>query len=248
MKTTSRTCRWVRRRLPLLVGGELAVAERRRVERHLIGCPACRGRRDASKQSLSVLRDVAALGPIAPGFRAGGDRPSVWPALARQIRESRHRPDRLFRWDWARSWSLRAVQAQPVLGFALIAAALVVALGWMGWSGRSGPVEAAHPATGLGAEIPIATAPISPSPRSNPADPTLAGHDSIYATLDDFEAPIARPERRASALPDGETSRGLAIVKPGSNPFQPPLSLRLDYDLDWGTLSAPAQQDTQRAY
>jgi anti-sigma factor RsiW len=77
-------CRWVRHRLPLLAGGELGVEDRRRVERHMIGCPDCRDRREGSRSALSALRAVAGISP------ARVDAPSLWPALARQIRESRH--------------------------------------------------------------------------------------------------------------------------------------------------------------
>jgi len=241
METTSRTCRWVSQRLPLLVGGDLVVSERRRVERHLIGCPACQDRRDASEQSLSILHDIASLGPVASGSQVGGDRSSVWPALARQIRESRHRPDRSSGWDWGRSWRLWNLQAQPVVGFGLIAGTLILGLGWIGLSGRSGPVEVARPAIVANPKALIVAAPVPPPTRLDPPDP-------IFTILDDFEVPVAQPERRASALPDGEALRGLAILKPGVNPFQSPLSLRLDYDLDWGTLSSPVQQDTHRAY
>ena len=78
-------CRWVRDRLPLVAGDELPGLERRRVERHLIGCPNCRRRRTALTGVLNVLHAAAA--PAAIG--AGPDAPSLWPALARQIRESR---------------------------------------------------------------------------------------------------------------------------------------------------------------
>ena len=35
-------CAWVRDRLPLLAGDDWLGPDRRRVERHLIGCPTCR--------------------------------------------------------------------------------------------------------------------------------------------------------------------------------------------------------------
>jgi len=73
-------CRWVRHRLPLLAGGELAVEERRKVERHLIGCPGCRDRCDASTGALAALRSFAEESPADAGA------PSLWPALALQIR------------------------------------------------------------------------------------------------------------------------------------------------------------------
>jgi anti-sigma factor RsiW len=76
-------CHWVRDRLPLLVGDDLRGVDRRRVERHLIGCPQCRQHQAALGQSLEILRTAAATSP------AESDAPSLWPALARQIRESR---------------------------------------------------------------------------------------------------------------------------------------------------------------
>jgi hypothetical protein len=76
-------CHWVRDRLPLLVGNDLRGIDRRRVERHLIGCPQCRQHQSALGQSLKALRAVAITSPVAP------DAPSLWPALSRQIRESR---------------------------------------------------------------------------------------------------------------------------------------------------------------
>ena len=76
-------CKWVRDRLPLLAGDELVGAERRRVERHLIGCPRCRAHRVALGHALEVLHAAAAESPTGAGV------PSLWPALARQIRESR---------------------------------------------------------------------------------------------------------------------------------------------------------------
>jgi anti-sigma factor RsiW len=76
-------CHWVRDRLPLLVGDDLRGLDRRRVERHLIGCPQCRQHQAALVQTLEILRTAAAASP------AQSDAPSLWPALARQIRESR---------------------------------------------------------------------------------------------------------------------------------------------------------------
>ncbi len=76
-------CKWVRDRLPLLAGGELLGLERRRVERHLIGCARCRDHRAALSNALDVLHAAAGVLPSTP------DAPSLWPALARQIQESR---------------------------------------------------------------------------------------------------------------------------------------------------------------
>jgi len=104
-------CRWVRHRLPLLAGGELGVEERRRVERHMIGCPDCRDRREGSEDALAALRAASAFSP------ARADAPSIWPALARQIRESRHDSPRssFFRPEWPRFDSA----LWPAMGLAL---------------------------------------------------------------------------------------------------------------------------------
>ena len=80
-----RHCRWVRRRLPLLSGGELAVDEQRRVERHLIGCRVCQAERDGVAHSHDVLQAFRlASRPVE------SEPASLWPALATQIRRSRH--------------------------------------------------------------------------------------------------------------------------------------------------------------
>ncbi len=80
-------CRWVRDRLPLLAGDDLVGPDRRRVESHLVGCPQCRRRRVALGRALLALETASASSPARP------DAPSLWPDLARQIRESR-RPHR----------------------------------------------------------------------------------------------------------------------------------------------------------
>jgi hypothetical protein len=104
-------CKWVRDRLPLLAGDELFGAERRRVERHLIGCPQCRAHRAALANALGVLHAASGESP------ARADAPSLWPGLARQIRESR-RPASAPAWPFGRNWPRLA-----------LAAVLLVALG-----------------------------------------------------------------------------------------------------------------------
>ncbi len=130
-------CRWVRHRLPLLAGGELGVEERRRVERHLIGCPGCRDRRDASSNALDALRSLAGESPVP------ADSPSVWPSLARQIRQSRHASARP---AW---WELPPARPWPAFGLALGLGVVVVA-GLAKPSPR--PTEATPPAVAV--EIP----------------------------------------------------------------------------------------------
>ncbi len=108
-------CRWVRHRLPLLAGGELGVEERRRVERHLIGCPGCRDRRASSASALDALRAFAGEAP------APDASPSLWPSLALQIRQSRHAAPRP---AW---WELPPARPWPAFGMALGLGAVIVA-------------------------------------------------------------------------------------------------------------------------
>src|SRR4051812_33308011 len=113
-------CKWVRDRLPLLVGDELRGLDRRRVERHLIGCPQCRLHQASLGEAVGVLRAVAAT--AATG--SSSDAPSLWPALARQIRESR-RPVPTPTFAGPLAWLLGWPRANPWpvfgLGLALVA-------------------------------------------------------------------------------------------------------------------------------
>jgi anti-sigma factor RsiW len=114
-----RQCQWVRHRLPLLIGGELKVDERRRVERHLIGCLDCRGSRESSSTAFSALRSMAEVSP------ARADAPSLWPALSAQIRQSRHASPTL---SW---WEVPGPRAWTVFGMAML-------------SGRAEPVRSSE--------------------------------------------------------------------------------------------------------
>lgn len=118
-------CKSTRPRLPLLAGGELLGNERREVERHVIGCSTCRRHLESLRQSLHVLHVAAESAPVGP------DAPSLWPALSRQIRESR-RPV-------AVSWISRF--AWPAVG---MAATLALAVGTLL---VSQPVAPRRPAT-----------------------------------------------------------------------------------------------------
>lgn len=79
----TKRCAWVQSRLPLMAGDELFGLDRRRVERHLIGCAHCQGRLVALQETLDVLQFAAAQ-PLL-----GREMPPLWPAVARQIRETR---------------------------------------------------------------------------------------------------------------------------------------------------------------
>jgi len=106
-------------RLPLLAGDELQGLDRRRVERHLIGCPHCRERQDALGRSLEVLRAVSAT-PLVPSGVS-----SLWPALERQIRESR-RPVPAPGFTFLPAFAWPRLSLGPALG---LAAGLLVAIG-----------------------------------------------------------------------------------------------------------------------
>lgn len=101
------SCAWTRARLGLFVGDDLIGPERREVERHLILCAKCRFHLRKHEESLSVLRDVAVVGPVLT------DETSVWPGLERQIREARHSSP-IF-WGWARAATALALAATATL-------------------------------------------------------------------------------------------------------------------------------------
>lgn len=108
MERNTLPCRWTRSRLPLLAGGDLLGFERRRVERHLVGCPECRRQLASMQAALDVLRMAATCDP-APSSPAA----SIWPELSRQIRESR-RPRRTV-WPRLLAWPGAALAASLLL-------------------------------------------------------------------------------------------------------------------------------------
>jgi anti-sigma factor RsiW len=115
-------CRWVRGRLALLAGDDWLGSDRRRVERHLIGCSACRRHLETSRNAVEVLRAAGAVAPALSSSAVPVTVPSLWPALARQIQESR-RPESA--WGQAR-WGRTFVRSG--LGIAAVVLA-VCALG-----------------------------------------------------------------------------------------------------------------------
>ncbi len=205
-------CRWVRHRLPLLAGGELGMEERRRVERHLIGCLDCRGRRDASEGSLAVLRAFANQPP------ARAEAPSLWPALDRQIRQSRHLPARP---SWRDRLGFRVGPAMG-LGLSLGLGGLAVA--------TLAPTPAARP-------IPTSNL----TPRSSTVA-TVANPPT--ARTKPHAAP--RPLRALPETPDRPTD--LLITQGDRDAFEPPTTIRFEYVLDRGTPVGSGGGDPQRSY
>jgi hypothetical protein len=56
------------------------------VERHVLGCPTCRARLERAGRALEALQLAASSDP------GSGAAPGLWPALERQIQESRREP------------------------------------------------------------------------------------------------------------------------------------------------------------
>jgi anti-sigma factor RsiW len=186
----------VRDRLPLLVGEDLRGPDRRRVERHLIGCPQCRQHQAALGQALETLRTAAVTPLVAP------EAPSLWPALARQIRESRrpvpaatfpfHSP-LAFAFAWLR------VNPWPALGFGL---GLLMTIGVsLGVRHQIGTAQADIRAK----ERPIvaAVAPRGPQMTRTPA-PTLRGE--VPAQVETSTVENSLPPPRVYDLDHGRPS------------------------------------------
>jgi len=165
-------CRWVRARLPLLAGHELTGSERRRVERHLIGCLGCRERRAVLTNALDVLHAAAVRSPLK------SEAPSLWPALARQIRESRRpapTPD-------FGSLPFGGIPPGPVLLGLSLALGLLIAIG-LSVSGTGQP-RAVVPSSDVASPRPVApkvlvssTLPKVPSPKRDL--PTRTAESSV---------------------------------------------------------------------
>lgn len=178
-------CGWARDRLPLLAGDDLAGDDRRRAQRHLIGCPSCRRRLESLREALSVLQGAAAVSPTKPSA------PSLWPELERQIRESR-RPAPSMSLPWPRIGLFSAVS---------LAAGLVVAVGVSRTrpDDPSRPVETVKLTPRIKIKAPIlvvhpsAPKPVKPAP-AKPADPAPAAPVVVQ------QAPPAKPAAPAEAV------------------------------------------------
>ena len=211
-------CRWVRDRLPLLVGGELVGLDRRDVERHLIACRECRREHASLTSAIEALR--------AADLPATADVPaiSLWPALERQIREARHAPRASAPFAW-----LSEIGA-GLEGFASPArvAALVLAVGiasagvdiWARWR-----IAESH------SRIAAADNPINFGYDDDPF------WDLAPPTPFDLAS-------GAGTLVQVEPSSGGTLVSAADRPAPAPV----DYDLDHGTPMEPDAVDAKASY
>jgi hypothetical protein len=220
----------VRDRLPLFVGDELIGLERRRVERHLLICPDCRRERASLSGALSALHVVA----TEPLVSAEAPARSLWPALERQIRESRHalRPHPFARLSWLFvAGSGRDVLASPfrtsgrpvfVLAIALLLAGATAAVVDF-WS----PWQSTTPQARILASDRPADLDFGPMwewmPTPLPLD--LASGASMIAQTD-----AVRPNDLLNSSADRLGSA------------------RVDYDLDHGTPMEPDALDAKASY
>jgi hypothetical protein len=172
----NKPCTWVRARLPLLAGGDGLGLDRRPVERHLLLCVACRRHLTALRASQDALHAAAALSPTCP------DAPSLWPALALQIRETRrHRPS--LRWDGVRTW------LWPGLG---LAAGLLGALVILGVRPGPNPGPLARHAPAPAPAVAVPSHPVVPTPReelAEVAETPPAEEDGSESEAEDSGAP-----------------------------------------------------------
>lgn len=159
-------CRWAKPRLALLVGDELRGTDRRKVERHLIGCDDCQVRLQSLRSAMESLRYVAFHAHESATLAKA---PSLWPALARQIRESKHSEPVPF--------TLRPIW----MGLGMAASVLGLA-GLANWSLNPGRAalstasQAARPKSTV--SLPLKTSPVivEASPNSTVADVTPSSH------------------------------------------------------------------------
>ena len=228
-------CRWVRDRLALTAGGELTGSDRRSVERHLIACDGCRRHERSLAGALGALRAAAAEAPVGSGPGAA----SLWPALARQIRESRHAPTApppLFE-TLAGLWDDFRARPRPALAAAL-ALALTAGAGAGLWT--HGRLESARAAIAEAAR-PVAPA---PDPLRGPAlAPGFDPSDLAFEYDLDLSPPSQPPPVRLSAATAPPRSR----AKGGSASDDVPVA-RVDFDLDHGIPMGLDPRDLKSSY
>ena len=183
-------CRWASPRLALLAGGELTGEDRRRAERHLIVCGDCRARLSSLRESLGALQ-IAAMS-TAPSPEA----PSLWPALARQMRESRH-PEPV-------SYAFRPMWV------GLAASALVIGLAAWSLDGRGG--SSSQTMASNQTLHPESSAPMS-SPAIAESNPNTTIVDNAPSHRPEGETVANAPSSSAPRRGDG-TREGRIVAEP----------------------------------
>ncbi len=191
-------CSWVRDRLPLVAGNDLLGSERRRVERHLIGCPECRRHREAAQRAYAVLQTAA------EESAARSDAPSLWPALARQIQESR-RPAGISALLISFGLARPRLRLWPALGLGL---SLATAVGLT--------VAARQQVAAFRAEIAANTRPIA-APVTDPVAPAEAAAPTQLAQQPEPE-PEATPAPRYDYVLEHGTPMGPDAPESKSKP------------------------------
>lgn len=159
-------CRWVRDRLPLLAGDDLVGPDRRRVESHMVGCSGCRRHREALGRALRALEAASASSPARP------DAPSLWPDLARQIRESR-RPHRGPTFDFGISFSFAPPQVRRWPAFGLILGLLATIGATAAVRNQIAATRADMAANSLPIASPMITRDVAERPRASAPSPDL---------------------------------------------------------------------------
>ncbi|HEY2154421.1 MAG TPA: hypothetical protein VGH33_02245 [Isosphaeraceae bacterium] len=181
---TKLECRWVRPRLALLAGDaegrDLRWDDRRHVERHLIGCPSCRADHESLATAVAALHETAAVPAKVPA-------PSIWPALERQIRASRHvRPN-----PWA------SLGFGPSLGMAAGLLVAGTAIGLVGGRIQAPSAPQAPPAkhADAGPPAPRPALPEGPAPAQVAAAAPAAPKPEVRIDLDTKTAANRDPQR-----------------------------------------------------
>jgi len=115
-------CRRIRKKLPLLLGGELERAEQEDVREHVEQCAACAGELQRLRAAIGQLARLAASDNAAPW-------PSICSAVLDQLQvmqRSRHRSHDAARSRWRRRWIMLAAVSAASL-------AVLVVLQWTRW-------------------------------------------------------------------------------------------------------------------
>ena len=194
-------CRWIRNRLPLLAGGDLTGADRRKVERHLLACQDCRGHESSLQGALGALHLAAVHSPV----ELSTDSPSLWLSLDRQIREAKHQPQPLTSISaWAETLSRPWLAAAAVLVFAGLAAVGVDS--WV--HSRIAASQAEMIAAARPVEVPLALLPLNKPTLPLLPQGTRVAQAETPVSAAAAPSPTPSPARPAGARVDYDLDHG----------------------------------------